>query len=181
MRSRSIFDWMFLGTILFYALSLIHITLATFGLICFLMPFIIKGVNKRNLWCSLYCPRASLLVKAFGLISLGLKPPGWLFTKRAKKIVVTFFIINLFFATMSTIMVSVGRIEPMAYVRFMMAFEVPLELPQLLNIKAPNFLVHLGYRVFSIMTTSMVWGFILAMLYKPRTWCGICPVNTLLK
>lgn len=78
-------------------------------------------------------------------------------------------------------MVYFGRIEPMAYVRFMMAFAVPLDLPQVLSINAPLFMVHFAYRIFSIMATSMFWGLVLGLLYKPRTWCGICPVNTLLK
>lgn len=85
MRKVSIFDYTFIGTLIFFALSFIHITLAIGGLFCFISPFVIKGVTKKNLWCKAYCPRASLLVKVFSRISMGLKPPAWLFSHKTKK------------------------------------------------------------------------------------------------
>jgi len=81
---------------------------------------------------------------------------------------------------MSTLMVFKGRMDAMERVRFMIAFQLPWEMPQLINITSlPNWAVHLSFRVYSMMFTTTVIGLILGLLYKPRTWCMVCPVNTI--
>ena len=74
---------------------------------------------------------------------------------------------------------ALDRIPPMDYVRFLMAFPIPIELPQLLQINLPDALIHLSYRIFSVMFTSTVIGLTMGFLFRPRSWCGICPVQTL--
>lgn len=39
-------------------------------------------------------------------------------------------------------------------------------------------LTHLSYRFYSMMMTTTLIGLVLAMVYKPRTWCTICPIAT---
>jgi len=175
----NLLDWLFMGTILFFGLSMIHVTFALFGILCAVTPFMMYAKTGKKLWCTTYCPRASLFSSLLRKVSLGMKTPDWLFTEKTKRSVIVFFCINLFFATMSTVMVALGRLEPMAFIRFLMAFQLPVELPQLINFAVPDYLLHLSYRVFSIMFSSTVVGLVLGILYKPRTWCGICPIQTL--
>ncbi|MBU3113454.1 4Fe-4S binding protein [Clostridium lacusfryxellense] len=68
----------------------------------------------------------------------------------------------------------------MENVRFMLAFQIPMNMPQLLNISSiPNWAVHLSFRAYSMMLTTTAIGLILGFIYRPRTWCTICPVNTI--
>jgi len=172
-------DWLFLGTILFFILGMVHITFALLGFICMVTPFVLYLKTGKKLWCTTYCPRAALFTKVLSKLSLGMKPPNWLFTAKTKQLVVNYFCINLGFVIMSTVMVGLGRLEPMAFIRFLIAFQVPIQLPQLLDLNVPDVITHLGFRIYSIMFTSTAIGLILGILYKPRTWCAVCPIQTL--
>lgn len=172
-------DWLFLGTLLFFGLSLVNISFALVGVICMVLPFIMRLTARDKLWCKGYCPRASFFSKVLKPFSLGKKAPEWLYSAKTKRLVLNLFCINLYFASMSTVMVALGKLAPMAYVRFLMAFVVPIQLPQLITFDLPPFIEHLSYRVFSIMFTSTVIGIILGVLFKPRSWCAVCPIQTL--
>jgi len=62
----------------------------------------------------------------------------------------------------------------------MIAFQIPWNIPQLLSISSiPNWVVHLSFRIYSMMFTTTVIGMVLGFMYRPRIWCTICPVNTI--
>ncbi|PKM66490.1 MAG: hypothetical protein CVU95_10940 [Firmicutes bacterium HGW-Firmicutes-2] len=176
---RNVQNQLFFVTILFFILGIFHISLAVFGLICFILPFYQYFRYKDKLWCKYYCPRAGIFTVIFGKIGLRKKLPNWIKNGKGKEIVLYYFGVNLLFATMSTIMVSLGRIDPIDHVRFLMLFEIPIVLPQILTYSAPSPAIHLGYRVYSMMLTSTIIGSVLAFFYLPRTWCMICPIQTL--
>ena len=177
-------DWtnyLYILTVLFFALGFFNIIFAWIGFACIITPFILLAKDKRKTWCQGYCPRANLFSVLFQNRSLTGKPgPKWLIKGKAKWIILAYFLFNFFVLTMSTIMVFAGRIPLMDKVRFMIAFQIPWDMPQFLNLGVfPNWAVHLSFRVYSMMFTTTVLGLILAWLFKPRTWCTICPINTI--
>lgn len=177
-------DWqksLFWITLTYFALGFVNIVFALLGLVCFTMPFYLDKRYKRKVWCQQICPRAGLFSVAFSKIGLHKPMPKWLRDGRGRKWVLRYFTMNIFFATMSTIMVSLGRIAPIAQVRFLIVFGLPWKLPQLLNLNVPANVLHVSYRVFSMMFTSTIVGLILAFIYAPRSWCAICPINSLMK
>lgn len=176
---KNIQNQLFWITIAFFILGFIHISFALAGLICFIVPFIQYFKYKDKVWCKYVCPRAGYFRRIITKINLGKKPPKLFMKKGMKKAVVIYFGINLFFITMSTIMVSIGKIAPIEQIRFLIVAPLPFDLPQLLSLNVAEPLVHLGYRVYSMMFTSILIGSVLGIIYKPRTWCAICPVNTL--
>lgn len=180
-KRRNIQEDLFWITILFFILGMIHISFSIIGLLCFVLPFIMYYRSKDRVWCKYYCPRAGMFTKILTKFSLHLKLPKWLKGRRIKKIVVYYFGINIFFATMSTIMTSIGRIQMLDYVRFMIVFRAPFTLPQLLTINLPDGLIHMSYRIYSMMFTSVIFGIVLGVLYLPRAWCLICPIQSLTK
>ena len=99
---------------------------------------------------------------------------------KLKNYLLIYFGINLFFVTMSTIGVASGKILPMEYLRFLIVFPIPFRMPQLLDLTnfAP-WLTHISYRIYSMMMTSTVLGLIIGQIYKSRSWCVVCPINTL--
>lgn len=174
-------DNLFLVTILFFIVSTINILFGLIALLCFITPFIINYLSKSNIWCRKYCPRASFLTVVLSKISLGLKLPKWLTGKVFKQIMIYYFLINLFFAVLSTIMVSIGKVDPIDYVRVLIVFKAPFKLPQMIVYSVPRGLLHFSYRIYSIMFTSTILGLITGLIFKPRTWCTICPMNQLLR
>jgi len=172
--------YLYLITIIFFALGLFNILFAWAGLICFILPFILLYKNKKKVWCQSYCPRASLLKKVNGNKKKPMPTPKLLRKKGFKDFVLLYFAINLFFAFMSTIMVLVGNISAIDKIRLFILFQLPWEIPQVIQVAGvDSWWIHAAFRVYSIMLSSTLVGLILGYFYKPRTWCGICPVSTL--
>lgn len=169
----------FIYTLAIFGLGMIHISFALIGLACYVGPVVLYLKHRDKTWCRVYCPRASFLTQFLSKISLHLKAPKWLNSEGLKDFFVTYMGLNFFFATMSTLMVYLGRLQPMPYVRLFMAFKAPFTLPQLFTWNIPDFLIHYSYRVYSMMFSSVLIGLTLGILFAPRSWCVICPVNTL--
>ena len=172
--------YLFLIAIVFFALGFVNIIFAWIGFLCLTLPFILLAKNRKKTWCRNYCPRANLFDVLFRNRSLtGKAGPEWLVRGKAKWFVLVYFLFNLFILTMSTIMVSVGRIAPVEKIRFLIAFKLPWNMPQILDLGLfPGWAVHLSFRVYSMMFTTTVLGLLLAWIFKPKTWCTVCPINT---
>lgn len=99
---------------------------------------------------------------------------------KARRVVLGYFCMNILFITMSTIAVATGRIEPIEKIRLLIILELPWNLPQLIDFGSiPVWISHLSYRFYSVMLTSTLLGLGFALLYKPRTWCAVCPVGSM--
>ena len=171
--------YLYIITLSYFALGFINISFAVPALACMIIPFILVYRNREKTWCKKYCPRADYL-SLFSIFKTGFNIPLWLTNDKMKKIVLQYFCLNLFFIIMSTFMVSSGNMSPIKNIRFFIVFQFPGLFPQLWNpVILPDSIVHFSYRLYSIMFTSTVLGTILGILYKPRTWCAICPVNTM--
>jgi hypothetical protein len=77
-------------------------------------------------------------------------------------------------------MVASGNMAPIDKVRLFIAFQLPWDMPQLLVLQYYNpLLEHIAFRLYSLMLSSTILGTLLAVVYKPKTWCVVCPVKTL--
>ena len=77
-------------------------------------------------------------------------------------------------------MVFLDKRDPIEKVRFLMAFQLPWIMPNLLDIgMMPDWVVHLGFRVYSMMFTTTIIGLLVGYLYRARNWCAICPMGAL--
>ncbi len=171
----------FLFTLAYFLLPLIHMAFAFLALACLALPFLLPLGGRGRVWCHRLCPRADFLSK-LKFLSRRRIPPKWLTGDRARQSLLTYFGINLFFITLSTLMVTVGGIAPIDRVRLLIVFPLPWSLPQLIPSPVlPAPLLHLAYRFYSLMLTSTLLGTVLALLYRPRSWCAVCPVGTLSK
>lgn len=173
--------YLYIGTLLFLALGFVNVLFAFIGLICMFLPFVLLARDRKKTWCQSYCPRSSLFTRLFKGRSLtGQAGPDWLVNGKGKWIMLAYFGFNLFIITMSTIRVSRGLMEPLERIRFLIMFQLPWSIPQLVDFGAmPGWAVHLSYRIYSMMFTTIVLGLILGWLFYPRTWCRVCPINTL--
>lgn len=172
--------YLFLITLGFFFLGLFNIIFGALGIICMSIPLVLLFKNRKKTWCQGYCPRANMFTRFFQGRSLGKIVPKWFTKGNAKWFVFGYFGINLSIIVISTIMVLSGRIEPMEQLRFTLALPIPWEIPQFLNFgQLPSWLVHLGYRFYSMMITTTALGLLLGWVYTPRTWCTICPINTI--
>ncbi len=166
-------------TIGYFILPFINIYFAFLALLCMGIPFYLLFKNNKNKWCSGICPRADYL-SLFRVFSFGKKAPDWLLGDKFKRNLLMYFCFNLIFITMSSFMVYSGNMAPIDKVRLFIAFQLPWNMPQLLTLSIDSpVLLHLAFRFYSLMLSSTILGSFLATVYKPRTWCVICPVKTL--
>jgi hypothetical protein len=166
-------------TIALFILSFVNIAFISLGIICFIVPFVQYLKYKEQIWCQYFCPRAGFFTKIFKNIGLKKPLPKWLRGERLKEIVIYYFIINLSFILMSSVMVFLGRIPPIEELRILIVIGTSLKVFQLMLLELSPLLLHFSYRMLSVMVTSISIGSILGFIYAPRTWCIICPVMTL--
>jgi len=173
-------SYLFIITIIFFTLGFFNIIFAWLGFLCILLPFVLLAKNKKKTWCQSYCPRASLYTILFKGRSLtGTSGPNWLIKGGVKWVMLGYFSLNLFVIFMSSFMVFMGKRLPLEKIRFLMVFQFPWDIPQLLNIGLfPDWAVHLSFRMYSMMLTTTILGLLLGLFFMPRTWCTICPINT---
>jgi len=174
-------QWYAVFTILFFVLGIFNLLFAYLGFICMITPFILLLRDRKKTWCQRYCPRASLFDVLFTGRSLTGRPaPRFLTGRLVRNGFLVFFLINLFMLTMSTIMVSLGRVAAMEHLRFLIAFRLPFTVPQLIGMPVvPAWVLHLSFRITSMMMSTTVIGLLLGWIYRPRTWCAVCPIGTL--
>lgn len=169
--------FLFIFTLLFFGLGFINIHFALLGFICMIFPFVLLFKNKRKTWCQGYCPRANLyshVGKTTKKISF--KTPQFFIKGGMKWIMLAYFCVSLFTIIISTIKVSLGR-PALESLKFLLIFPIG-KMPQLITFDTPSWLLHLSYRFYSMMMTTTILGFILALVFRPRTWCTICPIST---
>ncbi|WP_459929594.1 4Fe-4S binding protein [Desulfosporosinus burensis] len=175
--------WMrysYLFTILFFTIGFFNIIFAWIGFFCLIMPFVFVIKDNKRTWCQSNCPRSNLFTRLFAKIGAHRQPPKWLINGTGKKVMLTYFLLNFLMICLSTLMVFLDIRDPLEKIRFLMAFQLPWNMPNLLSIGAiPDWAVHLGYRVYSMMFTTTIIGLLLSYIYRARTWCAICPMGTL--
>jgi len=174
--SRGLLPGLFLITLLYFSLGFVSILFGLLAVFCMAAPFILLSRYKKKVWCSTYCPRASLLMQV-GAKTRTRAIGHQFYDGTLKKAMLWYFGINLLFITGSSIQVAIGNMPSMEFIRLFIV--IPLvPLPQLITPEAPPALLHLSYRLYSMMLSSTILGIVLSRIYRQRIWCAICPVGT---
>ena len=173
-------EYSYLFTISFFILGIFNIVFARIGFLCLIMPFAFVIKDNKRTWCQSYCPRSNLLTRLSARIGAHRKAPKWLIHGTGKRVMLTYFSINMLMICLSTLMVFLDNRDPLEKIRFLMAFQLPWNMPNLLNIGVmPDWVVHLGFRVYSMMLTTTIIGLFISFIFKSKTWCTVCPMGTL--
>ena len=176
--NKNIHNYLYPITITYFLLGLVNIHFAFLGFVCMITPFYLLFKDTKKTWCQRYCPRSSLFVKLFKNSPFSFPTPKFMATGNGKWFMLAYFLFSLSTIAISTIKVANGAM-PNTNIVFLNLITIPFPLPQLVAIESTPWLLHLAYRLYSMMTTMTILGFILAFFFKPRTWCTICPVSTL--
>jgi len=173
--------FLYLITLSFFILGFVNIHFSLLGVICMMLPFSLLYHSKRKTWCQGYCPRAALY-STIGKQKKwqSFKTPSYFIKGDMKWIMLTYFGVSLFFIIMTTLAVARGIRQPMNYLRFLVMFPIPFSMPQAITFhQITPWITHLSYRLYSMMMTTTLLGLVLAVVYRPRTWCTICPIATI--
>ena len=173
--------YLFIINLSYFALGFVNIHFSLLGIICMILPMILLVKNNKKTYCQGYCPRANLYTKAGKLTSKqSRKTPEYFIKGNMKYLMLIYFGISLFFITMSTLRVAKGAMDPLEQLRFFIVMPITFEFPQLVAIEnVIPWITHLSYRFYSMMMTTTSIGLVMAFVYKPRSWCTICPISTI--
>ncbi len=170
--------YLFLITLIYFALGFIDVHFGLLGIFCMFIPLYLLFKTKKNTYCQGYCPRANLYTTTTKKFSISNLATPSTFTKgNFKWFMLGYFLFNLAMIITSTI-VAYRTGEGILSLKFYVLIN-GFELPEHLGLNVPVWITHLSYRFYSMMISTTFLGLVLGLVYKPRTWCTICPISTI--
>ena len=179
-KKKKWYNYLWIWSILYFVLGFFNILFAWLGMIDFLVPlgFAIIGGNKR--FCNKYCGRGQL----FALVGRrkGRKPakvaPRWIFSTWFRYGFLAFFLTMFGVMVFQTYLVASGASGLREVVKLFWTFNVPWDWAYSGSM-FPDWVAQFSFGFYSMMLTSTLIGLIALVFYRPRTWCGFCPMGTM--
>ena len=178
--SKKWYDYLWIWTVIYFALGFFNILFAWLGMIDFLVPlgFAIFGGNKH--FCNRYCGRGQLFGKLGGncKCSLNKPTPKWLSSKYFRYGFLVFFLTMFGIMIFNTYLVAAGAENLKEALKLFWTVRVPWGWTYAEGL-VPNWIAQFAFGFYSLMLTSTLIGIIVMVLFKPRTWCAFCPMGTM--
>lgn len=168
---KSLKKFLFIITLIYFALGFVNILFAWLGLICMALPLFFLFKDNRKTWCQGMCPRSCLFTQCGRLTkNYSYKTPIYFVKGNFKWIMLGYFAVSMAVIIFTTIMVGIGKIQPAYQLRFLLVIPIPLVLPQMITFDGVAlWLYQFAYSMYSMMMTTSVLGLIMALVFKPRT------------
>lgn len=182
-KKKHWYQYLWIWSILYFALGFFNILFAWLGMIDFVLPLIFAIFAGNKWFCNNMCGRGQL----FNLLGSSLKlsrnkvTPRVLTSKWFRYGFLAFFLTMFGNMVFQTWLVAAGAQNLRQAVKLFWTFKVPWKwayTPGLLP-ESLNWVVQFSYGFYSIMLTSTLIGLIVMVLYKPRSWCTFCPMGTM--
>lgn len=183
MKSKRWYNYLWIWSILYFALGFFNILFAWLGMVDFLLPLIFAIFGGNKWFCNNMCGRGQL----FTLLGFSLKlsrnktTPRVISSKWFRYGFLVFFLTMFCSMVFQTYLVASGAADLRQAVKLFWTFRVPWKWaynPALLG-ESLAWLAQFSYGFYSLMLTSTLIGLIFMALYKPRSWCTFCPMGTM--
>lgn len=180
MRQKKWYDYLWIWSILYFALGFFNILFAWLGMIDFLLPLLIAIIGGNKWFCNNLCGRGQLFtVLGKKLNCSRQKPvPRWLSSKWFRYGFLIFFLTMFGNIVYQTWRVFGGVSSLREVVKLFWSFRVPWGWAYTAG-SAPDWVAQFSFGFYSLMLTSMLIGLIVMVLYRPRTWCSFCPMGSM--
>ena len=174
------YDYLWIWSILYFALGFFNILFAWLGMIDFLVPlgFAIAAGNKG--FCNRYCGRGHLF-RVLGdrcHCSRNRPTPRWLSSKWFRYGFLIFFLTMFGNIVFQTWLVASGAASLREAIKLFWTIRIPWGWTYAAG-AVPDWIAQFSFGFYSLMLTSTLIGLIVMALYKPRTWCAFCPMGTM--
>lgn len=179
-RKKHWYDYLWIWTIIYFALGFFNILFAWLGMIDFLVPLIIAVCGGGKFFCNHCCGRGQLLnlLGTKGKLSRNRTTPRWMSSKAFRYGFLAFFLIMFANMVWNTYLVGAGASSLREAIKLFWTFRVPWSWAYH-GSTFPDWVAQYSFGFYSIMLTSTLIGLIVMALYKPRTWCTFCPMGTM--
>ena len=177
-RKKHWTDHLWIVAIIYFSLGFFNIIFAWLGLVFFITPLLIALIKGNKAYCNTYCDRSRLFNLLGGKLGFTLNRPLPKFFRSNwfRYGFLTFFMANFFLMLYSTYLVFAGA-ELRELVRLFWTFDVPWRWTNT-SFVAPG-VAQFAFGFYGMMLTAMLIGLIMMMIFKPNSWCVICPMGTM--
>ena len=179
-RKKHWYDYLWIWSILYFALGFFNILFAWLGMIDFLLPLLLAIFGGNKFFCNHLCGRGQL----FTVLSKSLHcsrqkaAPSWLSSKWFRYGFLAFFLTMFGSILHQTYLVYAGAASLREAVKLFWTFRVPWGWAYTAGTTA-DWVAQFSFGFYSLMLTSTLIGLIVMALFRPRTWCGFCPMGSM--
>ena len=173
-------DYLWIWTILYFALGFFNILFAWLGLIDFMVPLFVAIIGGNKAFCNRYCGRGQLFQQIGGCLkcSRNQKSPKWLSSKWFRYGFLAFFLTMFGSMLFQTYLVAAGAKDLVEAIKLLWLFRIPWGWTYTAGTVA-DWIAKFAFGFYSLMLTSTIIGLAVMALFKPRTWCSFCPMGTM--
>ena len=180
MKKKMWYDYLWIWTIIYFALGFFNILFAWLGLIDFLLPLFIAIIGGSKAFCNKFCGRGQLLNQLGGCMkcSRNAKTPKFLTSKWFRYGFLAFFLTMFGIMIFNTYLVAAGSKNLSEAIKLLWTFRVPWDWAYQAG-TVTDWVAQFAFGFYSIMLTSTIIGLAVMLLFKPRSWCTFCPMGTM--
>ena len=180
MKTKKWYNYLWIWTVVYFALGFFNILFAWLGMIDFLVPlgFALFGGNKH--FCNRYCGRGQLFARLGGRCKCSAnKPtPRWMTSAWFRYGFLVFFLTMFGVMIFNTYLVASGADSLKEALKLFWTIRVPWGWTYS-GSPWPDWIAQFAFGFYSMMLTSTLIGLIVMGLFKPRSWCAFCPMGTM--
>ena len=180
MKKKHWNDYLWLWTILYFALGFFNILFAWLGMIDFLVPIFVALFGGNKGFCNHYCGRGQLFQQLGGCMKCSRNKPApkWLSAKWFRYGFLVFFLTMFGSMVFQTYLVMAGAGNLGEAIKLLWLFRVPWGWAYTAGTVADS-VAQFAFGFYSLMLTSTIIGLVVMAFFKPRTWCTFCPMGTM--
>ena len=180
MKTKRWNDFLWIWTIVYFSLGFFNILFAWLGLIDFLVPLMIAIFGGSKAFCNRYCGRGQLFQKIGGCLKCSRNKPSpkWLVSKWFRYGFLVFFLAMFGSMIFQTYLVASGAESLREAIKLLWTFRIPWGWTYTAG-TVSDWIAQFAFGFYSLMLTSTLIGLVVMALFKPRTWCGFCPMGTM--
>ena len=174
------YDYLWIWSIVYFALGFFNILFAWMGMIDFLVPLVIAIFGGSKAFCNRYCGRGQLF-RVLGNqchCSRNKPTPKWLSSKWFRYGFLVFFLCMFGNIVFQTWLVGAGAASLKEAIKLFWTFRIPWGWTYTAGTVA-DWIAQFSFGFYSLMLTSTLIGLIVMALFKPRSWCTFCPMGTM--
>jgi len=177
MKKKHWYDYLWIWTIVYFALGFFNILFAWLGMIDFLVPLFIAIIGGNKTFCNRYCGRGQLLSQC-GKCSRNVKAPRFFASKWFRYGFLAFFLTMFGSMIFQTYLVAAGASSLREAIKLLWLFRVPWGWTYTAGTVA-DWVAQFSFGFYSLMLTSTIIGLVVNTVFKPRAWCSFCPMGTM--
>ena len=180
MRRGHWYDYLWIWSIVYFALGLFNILFAWLGMIDFLLPILIAVCGGNKYFCNHLCGRGQLFNKLGSELKCSSHHmmPRWMTSLWFRFGFMAFFFVMFCSMVFQTWLVARGAQSLNETIKLFWTFRVPWGWTYTAG-TVSNWGAQFSFGLYSLMLTSLLIGLILMALFRPRSWCVICPMGTM--